>query len=189
MMHRAIKTHYTSDKYDYCDFHGKIKLKGSTFDNDPTRYHYLNLMKKYDKNKANLTHLFVANLYQDPNIFVGDILQDSAHDLYLDHKSNLESLTYTFKNDITHLREKYGVPIKLLFRGDDPIILQCARSKEISRYSFVILDDILGFTDVIKPADTIIWPGHKKLLKKFSRFVMPFADSLETKRILLDAYK
>ena len=188
VMHRSIKMHYTSDTYDYFTYNGKIRLKGSTFDSDPSRYHYLTLMNKFQKNKGELEQFFAANLYYKPNEYIANLLDQESSNIYFDHKKYLESLEYHFSQDLEHLHSKYTGKINLLFKGSEPLIIQCAQAKEISRYSFIILDDLLGFTDVIRPSDTIIWPQHKKMLKKFARFIRPYYTKKDMGNIMLGIY-
>jgi hypothetical protein len=132
--------------------------------------------------------LILANMITNPKIWVGDLLDDKARDVYNDWKKRKESLGYVFRQDLSELNED-DPNSDILTNGDHPRLLKLYMRKQIHIETLIILDDmmkIFSYWDKnIK--DTIVYPDINNTVKKYKPFLE--YDKAKMKKIVLDKYK
>ena len=69
----AIKLHFTTDKYDFHSYSGKVNCKLDTFTKRNDRYFFHKLSKQYDKYE--IIDFFVANFLDNDKQWVGNLLE------------------------------------------------------------------------------------------------------------------
>ena len=127
--------------------------------------------------------------------WVGDILNDGDGN-YAKWKKRMESLTYTFENDIMYMFdsvdgaefwsvEDYFKPID----GGWPMLITKMMHNKISLETVCILVDILGCMPRWEKQITedIIWPTHQRIIKKYTPFIQ--YDKEKFKNILKEKIK
>jgi hypothetical protein len=132
----ALKRHFTTDSYDYHKYNGKVK---ASFDNFSTRNDTF-FFYKLSKNK-NWHNMILANILKNPNIWIREILEESGETTFATWEGRIDSLTYTFKDDLSRLKENYTdnfVPIN----GQHPYVISLYLQNKISIETFTILVNI-----------------------------------------------
>lgn len=172
-LYNALKLHFNGN-YDFFKYNGKSNVSVDTFEKRKDKYHFYKLSRKYS-NKEEMQKFLIANFVDNDQVWVGDLLNDGAYDNYLRRQKVIQSLTYTFENDIKTVFD--GVEDKnALMRckdGEYPPLLTKWLRREIQIETLCVLDKILGF---IKPWDeciseTIRWPGIRRKIIKYQPFI------------------
>lgn len=184
VLFQALKRHFTQEKFDFFKYHGQINTSKETFENRKDKWHFYKLSRKFTS-KEDMTDFFIANLLEDENIWVNNLLQEEADIRYIEYKKVMQSLAYTFENDCISLFEDCKDPNSLLITtGDYPILLTKALRKEIHIQTLVLLNIILGFVPMWSKTitDTIRWPNYYMKMLKIASFLPQ--DSVRYKLIL-----
>ena len=183
-LYQALKLHFTQESYDYFKYNGKTNISVTSFENRKDKYHFYKLSRKFTV-KEELIDFLVANLVEDNNIWVGNLLQEDADNRYLKYKKVLQSLSYTFENDCRDLFDGVEDPNSVIkTNGDYPVLLTKALRKEIHIETLVLLNNVLGFVPMWskKITDTIHWPNYRMKVLKFASFLPK--DNVKYKLIL-----
>jgi hypothetical protein len=173
----ALKLHFTSDSYDYFKYHGKTNVSKQTFTTNKSKFQFYKLSRKYDLEE--LKCFYVSNFIEGNGDWVGDLLQD-GDDNYTKWKKRIQSLTYTFENDISYMFdsvdgaefwsiEDYFKPID----GGWPMLITKLMQKKISLETVCILIDILGCMPRWEKQITedVVWPTWHRIIKKYTPFL------------------
>lgn len=175
----ALKLHFQTD-YDYFKFAGKVKASKESFSNRRDRRMFERLAKVYDADQYEL--LLIANLSENPEVWIGDIASEPGRQKYLNFKKKLQSLQYTFKQDMERIKTDLDSGVVSTF--DDlfkyvnedacwPHIVALMIQHDISLESFIIMNKILNFMPRTSKyiTDDLVWPEIAKLISKYSPFV------------------
>lgn len=177
--YNAWKMHFTKPGYDIIKYNGKIKGDPDKFMLRPDKYFYQKLSKRSD-----LDHFVLANMLEEPNIWVGDLFSDKCEKRYTIWKRRRESLTYNFTNDLKRMKDVFSENISIS-DGEHPHIVLLYRRGEINLETLVIIEDLLNlipkWDEKIK--DNIIWPEIKLLILKYKPFVQ--YDRKKCKEIMM----
>lgn len=175
----SIKQHFTRENYDCFKYNFRVNAKASSFNSRKDKYHYYKLSKQQDP-----TGLIVSNIIEDTSIWIGDLFNDKSKENHTQWLSRQQSISYLFQNEIENISDlKESV---LINNGDYPLLLNLFLRKKISHETMIILNSFGKFLPYWKKniSDTIIWPEHYLVLKKYSPFVN--FNSIKCKKILLD---
>jgi hypothetical protein len=182
---QALKLHFNSDSYDFFKYNGKSKISVDSFENRKDKYHFYKLSRRLS-NKDELILFIVANLLNNDNLWVGDLLTEESETVYRERMKVIQSLSYTFENDCRKLFDGINNPNDLLQSddGDYPVLLRMALRKEISIETLCILNSILKFFPMWsrKITDTVRWPDYRRKVLKFAAFLS--YDDVKYKSIL-----
>jgi len=184
----ALKLHFTSDSYDYFKYNGKTNVSKQTFSIRKDKYQFYKLSRKYSLEE--LRDFYVANFVYGKSDWVGELLQD-GNENYLKWQKIIQSLTYTFENDIVHLLDEVEKPNDLLLvrSNEFPKLLQSVMNYSISIETVIILNDIMNFFPMWKKQidDDIVWPDWQRRIEKYSPFI--HYDKSKLKNILKEKIK
>jgi hypothetical protein len=137
-----------------------------------------------------LRNFYVANFVYGKSDWVGELLQD-GNENYLKWQKIIQSLTYTFENDIVHLLDEVEKPNDLLLvkSNEFPKLLQSVMNYSISIETVIILNDIMNFFPMWKKQidDDIVWPDWQRRIEKYSPFI--HYDKTKLKNILKEKIK
>lgn len=178
----ALKRHFTSN-YDFHKYNGKVKANVMSFENRKDKFFFYKLSKKPDAK-----NLILANLIIDSSIWVGDLLEDKAHQVYIDWLKRVQSLTRTFQLDLNEFNDDFDSNI-IVEGGQHPRILQLYNQRRICLETLVILN---GLTKCFRYwskniSDTIVFPSINKLVNDYSPFLEYDKDKM--RRIVVDKFK
>jgi hypothetical protein len=171
-MYVALKLHFTTDNYDFFKFNGKTKVKEENFEKRKDRYFFKKLTNKHKE--CEVLPYFVANFIADPSNWIGSMVRTDGDENYQNWKKRMESLFYTFSEDVDFLLsevQEFDNLFKL--QGTHPPLLKFLLGKRISMETFVILNQILdfipGFDRII--TEQLIWKDVRRTVLKYSPFL------------------
>lgn len=174
-MFHALKLHFTSDSYDYVKYNGKTNVSKQTFSTRKDKYTFYRLSRKYDVQE--LKDFLVSNFLAGDVEWVGDLMGPNAEETYKKWQKTNQALTYTFKNDMIYLLEKYGIKDDAIFgvkSGSYPNLLQEVMHGKVSIETVLILDNQMNFIEKCwskKITDDIVWPTLKRKYLRYKPFL------------------
>jgi hypothetical protein len=173
-LYESLKIHFSKESYDFFKYNGKTNVSVSAFENRKDKYHFHKLSRKYS-DRDDLINFIVANLVEKDNLWVGDLLNDSAEVNFRKHQKVIQSLSYIFENDCKVIFDDCKDPndvIKVV-DGDYPILLRRSLRKEIEIETLCILANILGFIPMWdkRITDNIRWPEYRRKIIKYAAFL------------------
>ena len=184
-MYIALKNHFNSSTYDFFKYNGKTRASTRAFEKRNDK-HFFNILAKHKY----CQQFIIANIVEDnPNVWASQLANEQqAEDNFRQWRKRIESLTYTFKNDLDQLLPEYNENFKVV-DGQHPPLLKLVVQKRISIETLIILNDICSFYKYWSRniTDTVVWPQIKMLSKKYKPFV-PF-DPTNMKKIVVDRFK
>ena len=169
----AIKLHFTSknQSYDYHRHSGRTTARLATFTKRRDRYFFHKLSRTYSD--SNIVDYFISNFVSNTNLWIGDIIGRSGDENYKVWSRKIEALHYYYEQDIEYILSM--ITKKLSFddlftskEGQHPPILKFVLSKKINFETFLILNDILGFSKRLNKSikETVIWPKlHDRMIR------------------------
>lgn len=171
----ALKLHFTTDKYDVIEKQGRVKVTKSAFLKRKDLGAISRVAKTYSDEEV--VNFLVANFVSGDRW--GGIFDLEAKDRYTEWKRRVESLRYTFEQDLDRLfleLDNIGKSFEHLVycaKGEHPYIIKAYLRKSISIETLVILDKLIGFIDKfdLEVTDTIVYPDISRLIKKYRPFL------------------
>lgn len=171
----GIKLHFTAS-YDFIKYRGKIKVNEATFETKKEKYLFARISKKY--NLENYTDFVLANILENPKIWVNSLFEETAHENFLKFQTNKESFPYIFSEEVKGLLdwcEEKEISFQELFkvRDNDTFLLRHYRHKNISLETLIVLDMIIGFLEPWsrKIEDTLLFPKLLEKIRKYTPFL------------------
>lgn len=187
-MFLAMKAHFTRDSYDYFRFNGKVRTNHDKFMKRHDRFAFHRLSKKDDAQ-----NLILASLIKNEDLWITDILDSTGEKNYKEWKKTQDTLSYTFKEDMTKLANleiKFDDLVKVT-DGQYPRLLKEYQIGTISLESLMILNDI---TSVFKYwnkhiSDDLIWPSLFTKMKKYRTFLSLQSKHEYFKSVVISAFE
>ena len=145
----ALRLHFTTDKYDVIKQRGRVRATKQSFFK---RNDLLSIRKIADTfSEKEVVDFLVANFVSGDRW--GGVFNSEAKSNYNDWKRRIESMTYTFTNDIDKLVfeiEKRQINFNDIFvnGNNHPILLKMYLRRDISMETMVILNDINNYVDI-----------------------------------------
>jgi hypothetical protein len=173
-LYQSLKLHFTQESFDFHKYNGKSKISLDAFDKRKDKWHFAKLARKFN-DREDCIFFIVANLLDDNQKWVGNLLLDEADVIYKDRIKVIQSLSYVFENDCRKLFEGVEKPNELLkvVDGDYPVLLTKTMQKVTQIETFCLLSKILGFLPMWKEkiGDTIVWPNFYMKTLKYASFL------------------
>lgn len=181
----AMKRHFTTDSYDYHKYNGKTKASFQSYQTRNDAFFFYKISQRRDWH-----NLILANMIENPNVWIRDLCEEPAQQIYFNWKTRIDSLTRQFTTDLNKikptLQENFVVK-----PGVHPYIINLYMKKQISKEFFAIITHITNVfpyweehlaNDVIA-ADAIkfakkYFPFLEVDRKKFSNLVKSYIDSV-----------
>lgn len=178
----AVKSHFTSDSYDYIKYNGKVNASSTSFETRKDKYQFY----KLSKHKNPLQYL-VANFVDGDLKWIGDLFDDKSEKVYADWLKRQQSISYIFEQDLNKLLTLFDDNV-IVKNGQHPYLLKQYLRREISIETIIILNDILGFFGHWnkKIEDGVLWPSIYKKLSKYKPFF--HYDMFKCRKILKDKF-
>jgi len=163
----AIKKHFTTDKYDYHKYRGKVKASFEKFRtrNDVFFFHKL-------ANKDEPENYLLASMIVNPNSWIREIVEHEGENRYFAWKKTMDSLTYTFKSDLNKLKDDYKENF-VSENGQHPYIMTMYLQKQITLETFTILSNMANIFSYWEEnvVDKIIAKDIIRLSRKYRPFL------------------
>src|SRR5210317_618969 len=160
----AIKLHFSSPKYDYAKYEGKINAKLDTFTSRNDRYFFHKLSKKYKEDE--IVDFFVSNFAKNDKVWSKQLLEDEYNNTYLRIRKYKESVNYHFRSDCSLLNDRFisdGISFNDGFisdNGQHPRVLRLLIQGKIDSQTAVILDSVLSYSKTWNKTikEKVVWP-------------------------------
>jgi hypothetical protein len=163
----ALKRHFTTDSYDYKKYNGKVKASFESFQTRNDAFFFY----KLSKNK-NWHNIILANILKNPNGWIREMLEESGETIFAEWEGRIDSLTYTFKDDLSRLKENYAENF-IPNNGQHPHIMTLYLQNKISIETFTILSNISNIYDRWSKeiVDKVVARDIIRLSKKYYPFL------------------
>jgi hypothetical protein len=188
----ALKLHFNNDSYDYFKYAGKVTVSRESYESRNDKLLFNRACKLYSKDEY--VKLLVSNFICDPDTWIGDIISDLGKQRLLDWKKIIQSIKYTFKQDLIYIDEyliDHDITFNDLFKKNRPypLIVTFCIHKNISLESFVIMNLILNFVPRVDKLidERILWNKYKLLSKKYVQFIVS-DNASEYKKLLVEKF-
>ena len=173
-LYSSLKLHFTQESYDYFKYGGKSRTSIDAFENKKDKWFYYKLSRRFS-NDEQARDFLVANFLHDRDVLIGNLLREDSDVHYRARQKVLQSLSYTFTNEIASLMT-HGNPNDLLMLRDNspyPLLLSKLLYGEVSIETVCILNSILNFLPMWdkKIDDTIHYPNTSLKIKKYTPFI------------------
>ena len=129
----AIKQHFTVKSYDYHKYNGKVKASFDKFSTRSDAFYF----HKLSKNQQ-WKNILLSNIVVDPKVWVGQLVEDSGYQIFLDWKKRTDSLTYIFQSEISVLNDTFDDNFKVK-NNNYPTLLTQYLQRDISLETFTLL--------------------------------------------------
>lgn len=147
----SVKLHFTQDRFNITKYE-KTNYKYETYENRKDRKFFEYVGRKF--NSKELKPFFISNMVEGERYII-DMVDDLENSVstYNRWKGRMERLSYIFKNDnknIKALLKAKELKFKDLFATDEhkfPILSRLAMEKKITYETYVMMDNILKFSD------------------------------------------
>lgn len=163
----ALKKHFTSDNYDYHKYNGKVKASFDKFTTRNDAFFFHKLSKKPNWNK-----ILLSNLIKNQSAWIRDIIEETGESIFAAWESRIDSLTYTFKEDLKKLNTDYALNF-LVTKGQHPNILTLYLQNKISLETFTIITHVAKVHDYWEKEiiDKVIAKDIIRLSRKYYPFL------------------
>ena len=182
--YQSMKLHFESDSYDAIKYNYKTSVKPQSFWKRKDKYFFAKVGRKFDSAKE-LINYYAAHFIQDKT-WIGDMIEDE--DIYKSYQKRMQSLGYTFENDMTTLADLGNLDQVLNSSDGHPHIITAYLGGDINIQSVVILNQLTGFMNRANKeiSETIVWPDVSRKVRKYSPFVQ--YDLQKAKNIVLKVF-
>jgi hypothetical protein len=168
----AMRQHFTRDSYDYFKYNKKVNASYATFDKRKDKFMFAVLAKRGD----DLENFLLANMKENPKIWINELLSSTSEDNYKEWKIRQESMTYIFKNDIYFMGGMNASELNEVFEvkgaSEHPTIIKMFLEKEITLETLIILNRVLTFLPKYDKIHTDpLYTDVSRLCKKYQPFL------------------
>ena len=154
----SLKNHFTKDHYDYHKYGGKTRATKQAFYKRKDRFWFEKFARK--KNDKEVEEFFVSNFVSstDPStMWIGEMIREGEV-RYTDWKKKVQSLSYTFKEEIDTLFENKQVDEIFDCSSGHPLILKSYLRGDSSLETLVICDRVFEYRkDFDKKLNDPVW--------------------------------
>ena len=173
----ALKNHFTKKTYDYFKYNGQVKANAQTFETRRDKYFFYKLSKRKD-----IEEFLLANLVDGSRDFwIGEVRDHIPEEVYRKWRKRKESLTYTYKEDLSRLKEDFDENFVVEQYGH-PHLLRMYLRKEVCIETMVILDMLVNYSKVWnkKLKEDLIWGEVYHTMVKYRPFLSIDLDKFKT---------
>ena len=172
-LYSSLKLHFTQESYDYFKYGGKSRTSIDAFENKKDKWFYYKLSRRFT-NDEQARDFLVANLVHSSDVWIGHLLTDDCDVHYRARQKVIQSLSYTFTNEIVPLMSQENPNDWLMVQdGEYPLLLRMLLHGEVSIETVCILNSIMKFLPMWdkKVTDTIHYPSVSLKIKKYTPFI------------------
>ena len=168
----SLKNHFTKDHYDYHKYGGKTRATKQAFYKRKDRFWFEKFARK--KNDKEVEEFFVSNFVSstDPSaMWIGEMIRE-GEGRYTDWKKKVQSLSYTFKEEIDTLFENKQLDEIFDCSRGHPLILKSYLGGDTSLETLVICDKIFEYRkNFDKRLNDPVWETVSRKIKKYKPFL------------------
>lgn len=167
MAYLALGKHFTSDGYDYQKYRGKVKASAEKFSTRNDVFFFYKLSKH-----PQWFEVLLSNFLKNPKMWIRNLLDETAEEVHRDWKKRIDSLTYTFKSDLSQLDENFQANF-FVKDGQMPPLMSLYLQKKITLETLTILAHITNVLDYWSNSvvDRTISRDIVRIIKKYYPFL------------------
>jgi len=181
----ALKSHFSSIKYDYFKYNKKVRASESSFFRRKDRYFFEKSSRKY--NDKEIVDFLVSNFISTDNvngIWIGEIINSGERN-YQEWMKRQQSLTYLFKEQSTELFSQTKLENVFDCSKGHPILLKTFLKSELAPEIMVIYDKIFSYiSEFDKKLLDPVWETVSLKIRKYKPFLN--IDIFQYKKLLRD---
>ena len=179
----ALKRHFTTERYDYHKYYGKVKANKDSFEKRKDKFFFEKISRHRDPHG-----LMLANFLKLDDIWVKNLTGDEATERYNQWLGKLQSISRSVENELSVLDEDFDSNFKVL-DGRHPNILKLYLADKLSIETFIIIYDLVGCETYWnnKFKNDFIWNEVKKKIKKVRPFLV--YDKTKIKNIIVEKFR
>ena len=186
----ALNQHFTRKSYDYFKYNGKVKVSETTFLGRKDRYFFEKASRKFKKEE--FIEFLLANYTSGTEHWIGNLMSGANLVEMKKWKKRIDSLTYTFKEDIISIvdqDETLDSALKMQ-EGRHPLLYRLYLRKKVSLETLVILDDLVEYSKLWKRYDDMMMNDLLFLMEKYRPFFHQAIqiDKGKYRKIVLDSF-
>jgi len=178
----AIKRHFDSVSYDYHKYNGKVNASFDSFTSRKDAFTFQRLGKQKD-----FSGLILSNIIAKPKVWVGELLDDAAKEIYTSWKVKQNAITFHLQSSLSTLKDDFQSNF-IVRNGSYPYLLDLIMQKKISFEVFTILVAMTNtrqyWLDSI--SDKFIAPDVLKKADKYYPFLN--LDQQKIKKVVKDRF-
>jgi hypothetical protein len=171
----ALRLHFTTDTYDVIQQCGRVRASKQAFYKRKDLLAMNRVAESYSDKEV--VDFLVANFVSGDRW--GGVFDLDAKDRYTGWKKRIESLAYTFQNEVGGLAlqcEKNNVPFESCFlsaKNQHPYIIKKYLRNDVSIETMVILNKLIDFVPSLDKSlsGDLVWPDVSRIIKKYSPFL------------------
>ena len=95
VLYHSLKLHFTQESYDFFKYRGKSRINVDSFEKRKDKYYFHKLSRKY--NHDEFIDFLVSNFVRNHKTWVGNLLEETADDVYKQYLKIHQSLGYICK--------------------------------------------------------------------------------------------
>ena len=124
----------------------------------------------------------------DKKLWITDLQTDDSENIYIDWRKRIQSLSYTFKRELSLLNEDFDSNL-IVVDGQHPPLLDLYIKKQVSIESLIIFDGILNIFSYWdqKIGIKILWNGVYYKSTKYKPFLD--YDMPKFKKLILEHFE
>lgn len=179
----ALKQHFTRTDYDYIKYNGHVNANSTSFSKRKDKVFFEKLSKHPEVHE-----FLIANLSDNPKLWIRDLAySESAEIKYKNWRKRQQSLSYTFKQDLSKL--DYSFNNNFLCKDNEhPLILRLYLANEISLETLCLLLDMTG---AMKHWDSKLeydptYDSYRLKIVKYTPFIK--CDREKMRKLVLDYF-
>ena len=176
-MYLGMKLHFTSEKYDFFLYEGKVNAKEETYTQRNDFYFFETLARKLTRQEA-MEYLLASFVCAGDSgkVWIGDIKRNGKEN-WLKWTKMSQSIGYNFQQDIDTIQDfmmANNLKFNDLFDASEghPALLKIYIKKQISLETFIIFDMVLKFMGRWdKQLRDPLWETLSFKIKKYKPFM------------------
>ena len=181
----SLKNHFNTITYDYFKFKHKMKGKGpESFEARRDLQYFVKLSRHPEPIK-----LMLANFSVNNYAYIGDLVSEDGQKIYMSWKKRIESLSYSFKEELNNLHPDFNENIKVS-KGTHPFLIRQYLAGKICLETFIIIVDLTrcySYWAKELDKDDFIWKEVSHKIVKYKPFLS--YNRTKFKDILLSKFK
>lgn len=183
-MFLALRAHFNQKSYNYHRYNGKVRTNYDSFLRRKDRFFFTKLGRKPDPEGYAL-----ANLLENPKLWISDLFDQNADDVYTDWVKRRDSLSHQLQENISKMDDDFNKNFEVI-NGQHPKLLELYLENEVSHETMIILNELTSSfkTWNKKIDDEIIWPEIYLKLKKYRDFMNISGSIPKFQKIIIDRF-
>jgi hypothetical protein len=172
----GLKLHFSPGTYDFFKYQGKTRTTVVHYEQRKDRYFFHKLARKYNT-RDDLAFFLAANFFHRKLSWIGTLLSEESHDLYLARKRVKESLDYVVREDCKKLELDNGparfTKVMQVVDGSYPALVQASFQGDIHEETLAVIAAATGWWTRWKGTvtDTIIFPAYQHQCERYLPFL------------------